>query len=107
MANTKAALSVGGILVLAAMFLVGTRDEPTVSPFQYAALHLRVGMTTSEVHAIAQIPRQGLRITASFDYASQWVTYFDPQRRESLSLEFVDDDLGWSRLAKWELSRHR
>ncbi|HXY35850.1 MAG TPA: hypothetical protein VEI07_16570 [Planctomycetaceae bacterium] len=103
MAGTKTALRLLGIAALAVLFLAGTRDEPSDSPFQQAVRRLRVGMSASQVRALARLSRPGVGVTASSDYGSQWVIYSDHQRHESLSLMFVDDDFHTSRLIKWEI----
>jgi hypothetical protein len=96
----KAVLSSIGVAALAAVILAGIRTE---TPFQQAVRQLRVGMSSAEARAAAQINDRKASTVAGGSY-SYWVSYRDPTHRESLWLAFEYGDSDF-RLVDWKLSR--
>jgi hypothetical protein len=95
-----------GIAALAAVFLTGIQTE---TPFQQAVRQLRIGMTSDEARAAANI-HKWMRCSVAGGVWSHWVTYDDHQRKESLSLAFEErgnilEGQFDSRLVDWKLRR--
>jgi hypothetical protein len=102
----KVVLPLLGIAALAALFLTGVRTE---TPFQQAVRQLRIGMTSAEAKAAANIPK-GMKCTVAGGLWSHWVIYSDRQRKESLALAFEErgnilEGHFDSRLVDWKLSQ--
>lgn len=90
---TKAVPQLLGIAALAALFLAGVRSErapeKSSSKLQQASGRLRVGMTQPEAFAATEFANDLLTIAFAGTSHSHIASFFDPRRREFLTLRFV------------------